>query len=196
MDTIILRPTRSPWGNVDNTEELAKGVFLVSTPSHGGVMVHRKAQDTPEGKLTAQALSKSEQFGDWACFEEDCRINIFFFEHPDLLRAHKGRCAKDWQLIVDGAAGWSESIRREAPEALAKAARYLRMTDSRIRSSLVPDITVFDADYLLERGLEVDADMYRRYLNHKAEERLRKSKSHNLIVCAWGDWHTERPGVI
>ena len=35
-------PSYSPWGNIQECETLCPGVYSVSTPGHGGIMVHRE----------------------------------------------------------------------------------------------------------------------------------------------------------
>ena len=51
-------PPYSPWGNVQECETLCPGVYSVSTPGHGGVMVRRELAEkvpypmTPEGQST------------------------------------------------------------------------------------------------------------------------------------------------
>lgn len=58
------RPTSSPWGRPDETEELAPGIWRVDTPSHGGIRVSRQRKAAMPEYIRAQAD------GNW--FEEDC----------------------------------------------------------------------------------------------------------------------------
>lgn len=44
------------------------------------------------------------------------------------------------------------------------------------------------ADYLLERGIEPDADGLKFYNENKQHDRMRADKSPDLIVAAFGDW--------
>ena len=78
-------PESSPWGRIDYSETLLPGVFLVSTPSHGGVMV---APDTSEF-LSPHARRLALKHGEFLCFEEDCASAIVYRELLDkkLLRA-------------------------------------------------------------------------------------------------------------
>src|ERR1700722_1449151 len=58
----------TPWGAAQTIKTLAPGILLVSTASHGGLMLDSAAlQDLPEHLRTA-----GETYGDWRCFEEDC----------------------------------------------------------------------------------------------------------------------------
>ena len=36
---MYFEPEHSPWGQVDHCETICPGVYSVSTPSHGGVMI-------------------------------------------------------------------------------------------------------------------------------------------------------------
>jgi hypothetical protein len=64
----------SPWGQVDQETKHQEGVYFVSTPGHGGFMVHRSI------KLSDAAIEQSEIFGNYYCFEEDCAAYIVAFE--------------------------------------------------------------------------------------------------------------------
>ena len=58
----------SPWGIVQTSQELAEGVFKVSTPSHGGIMV----RETPAKEyLPAELLARGGKENGWYYFEED-----------------------------------------------------------------------------------------------------------------------------
>lgn len=58
----------SPWGIVQTTHELAEGVFKVSTPSHGGIMV----RETPAKEyLSPELLARGGTENGWCFFEED-----------------------------------------------------------------------------------------------------------------------------
>jgi hypothetical protein len=58
----------TPWGYADQIDTLADGVLEVSTPSHGGILVHNRHRHYfPQGlKLFAG------RFGEYLAFEEDC----------------------------------------------------------------------------------------------------------------------------
>jgi hypothetical protein len=60
----------TPWGAAQTIKTLAPGILLVSTASHGGLMLDSAALlDLPEHLRTA-----GETYGDWRCFEEDLRL--------------------------------------------------------------------------------------------------------------------------
>ncbi len=58
----------SPWGIVQTTQELTDGVFKVSTPSHGGIML----RETPAKEyLSPELLARGGNENGWCFFEED-----------------------------------------------------------------------------------------------------------------------------
>lgn len=58
----------SPWGEIDSYEELYPGIYLVGTPSHGGIQVER------EGAILLSPAARKCGFweGGSLWFEEDC----------------------------------------------------------------------------------------------------------------------------
>lgn len=49
-------------------------------------------------------------------------------------------------------------------------------------------ISAWDADYLIERGIEPEPKMYARYNEMKMESKMRSEKHPDLIISASGDW--------
>ncbi len=88
----MYRGKRSPWGVVEFEEKLAEGIYIVSTPGHGGVKLD-KARN-------AQVHPAWRQSGGW--YEEDCEWAIpaltfpdeIFIETESQATAHKA--GKDW----------------------------------------------------------------------------------------------------
>ncbi|MBE6577028.1 MAG: hypothetical protein E7653_02690 [Ruminococcaceae bacterium] len=64
-----LEPRHSPWGSIDGMRWIANGIYSVSTPSHGGIMVHKSVADKVLSKEAQEVGFVSEPF---ICFEEDC----------------------------------------------------------------------------------------------------------------------------
>ena len=76
---ILAQPEASPWGAVQVCDTLCPGVFMVSTSSHGGVMV---AKDMAAA-LSPAARKCALRRGGYLCYEEDCDENIVFRELLD-----------------------------------------------------------------------------------------------------------------
>lgn len=66
---------RTPWGKADQVHELAPGIFVVSTPSHGGIKV--------SPKMNKQIPEYMRTKGGW--YEEDCEWSIPFVVFEGLL---------------------------------------------------------------------------------------------------------------
>ena len=98
-------PTSSPWGNIVSCDEVAPGIYDITTPSHGGIYVSPELTDKipPEIKPFAGDRSWWEENTDWAVpalvFEDEFRAYFgdgadeildearekvsFFFGEPD-----------------------------------------------------------------------------------------------------------------
>ena len=62
-------PSWSPWGEIQTVEKLCSGVYSVSTPSHGGIMV---IENQAKALFSPEALKCSFLDAGYYCFEEDC----------------------------------------------------------------------------------------------------------------------------
>lgn len=72
-------PTLSPWGDVQHSDTLCPGVFLVSTASHGGTMVAQEMAAV----LSPAARKCGFKMGGYLCYEEDCDENVVLRELLD-----------------------------------------------------------------------------------------------------------------
>ena len=64
-----MEPTFSPWGEVQWCDEICKGIYMLGTASHGGIMVERESVCL----LTPAARKCGIRDGSYLCFEEDCQ---------------------------------------------------------------------------------------------------------------------------
>jgi len=72
------RPTSSPWGQVDQAEEAAPGIWSVCTPGHGGYLI------STERRLAMPAhLKEVYTYAGGNAFEEDCDWCIVALAYPD-----------------------------------------------------------------------------------------------------------------
>ncbi len=76
----------TPWGQADSSHAVAQGVYIVSTPSHGGVMVAKATVHAKRLALSERAMTLAMSWGSYYCFEEDCLSAVFFYEQPDVFR--------------------------------------------------------------------------------------------------------------
>ncbi|MCK4260814.1 MAG: hypothetical protein KAX49_17690 [Halanaerobiales bacterium] len=62
--------------------------------------------------------------------------------------------------------------------------------------SVLKTLSYWNADYLEERNFPPEPEAYKKYKERKLESQMRKENHPDLIVAAYGDWHTKIPDVI
>ena len=70
----------SPWGKVQESKELAEGIYQISTPSHGGIMVR---ETDANSRLSPETLSVGGVENGWCYFEEDAVAPLVIQELTD-----------------------------------------------------------------------------------------------------------------
>src|SRR3990167_3671964 len=86
------RPT--PWGKADFVKELAPGVVLVGTPSHGGIMIGKQRV---KEILSPAGIACGRTWNQYVCYEEDCQREVIIFEHPEYWHEYQ----KTWNRPED-----------------------------------------------------------------------------------------------
>ncbi len=66
----------SPWGMIDECREVIDGVYIIGTPSHGGVLVEKRVHDNFNYAAKKHAIN----WGKEAWYEEDCAQAVAFNE--------------------------------------------------------------------------------------------------------------------
>lgn len=84
----------SPWGIIQDSEEIAEGIIYVSTASHGGIWVAPEllSRITAEMKDYAAYWSGSSQW-----FEEDCAAQCVVVSFPEHFEADQVERA--WAVV-------------------------------------------------------------------------------------------------
>ena len=75
-----MTPLATPWGEPESISTLAPGVFVVHTPSHGGILIHL---DAAKQYLTAAARLEAVVIGNYLVYEEDIAAVLVWYEHPE-----------------------------------------------------------------------------------------------------------------
>lgn len=65
-----------------------------------------------------------------------------------------------------------------------------------VKEYILQTLSSWNADFLLEIGVVPSPVEYARWQAQKQEETMYSQKSPDLIVSAWGEWDTNRPGVV
>lgn len=74
--------------------------------------------------------------------------------------------------------------------------KLFREMDEDARAHLLKTLSSWEADYLLERGIEPDPEGFKYWLAMKDTDERRARKDPDLIVAVFGEWDTKRPGVV
>lgn len=102
----------TPWGKADGKHKICDGVYSVTTPGHGGILVGKKAA---RKLLSDRALKVGFAWGSWYAFEEDCACSVFIYEqtklwaemwnkrNPSMVRENPDQCTVE---------SWKESARK------------------------------------------------------------------------------------
>ena len=164
---LSISPKSSPWGEVEYSKEIFPGVWNVSTPGHGGIMIEKDSmpQFTQELKMVSKYGGKFKNF---ICFEEDVEALAVVLE---LLE--KGKTPEELGYLPSLSKGeiikslnhyYPEYIRARGLKDIKIEANYKKKIYSQLLQSFT-DQEVDEAwtDYL--EGREVDhkfnnADLY------------------------------------
>ena len=185
-ETMIAAPSTTIWGRVQHREKLANGVYSVGTARHGGVVVHHLVADKYISDKAKAIIG--ERDGAWYSFEEDCVVDLFAYENPDIIPERWKQYdfqegVQRWfpeyftmtaQQIIDK----HEAERKAAREAAERAVEEGRKCDAFRRELLDHDWTKGDKLYQCD-GYTVSigkpdsaAHEYPCTFNVKGEERV------------------------
>lgn len=87
-----MAPTASPWGTPDHADLVLPGVWLVTTPGHGGLMLETAAARrllSPAARAEADTRSRG-----FLSFEEDCALPLALVDCPELSEAYRQRYSR------------------------------------------------------------------------------------------------------
>ena len=74
-------PTHTPWGTPDRAIELAPGILLIDTPSHGGIWLSPERNALIPAWIKALTFASGQGRNGW--YEEDCDIAIPLAAFPE-----------------------------------------------------------------------------------------------------------------
>jgi hypothetical protein len=125
----IPRPLSSPWGKVDGADEVAPGIWAVSTPSHGGFILSQARLQAMPAYLRINKAAR-----DAHAFEEDCEwalvVMAFPDEFPESDRYNAGRVISSTsQFSFPGfdSAPWKVVLEKHPPLRLSDLSRQTRI---------------------------------------------------------------------
>jgi hypothetical protein len=72
-----MKPINSPWGKIQHWDDFGSpecGIYFVSTPGHGGVMMPKDI--ACEMKIQSYGIKFTDNKKQWICFEQDCQVAV------------------------------------------------------------------------------------------------------------------------
>jgi hypothetical protein len=106
------------------------------------------------------AIKRGKEYGSYLAYEEDC----------------------DYAVVVWEISGF------DIPSNFPITSTDIPGIGKFTRESLIKSLTLWHADFLLERGVEPDAENLKWFNENRLQDRMREDKSPDLIVAAFGDW--------
>jgi len=67
MSYSMERGTPTPWGKADKVWDVRRGVWVIKTPTHGGIAVHKELT----AALSPAAAHRAQVLGDYLFYERD-----------------------------------------------------------------------------------------------------------------------------
>ena len=143
-----LDPEYSPWGEVDSCSFLQTGVFEVSTPSHGGVMIDSRYENEI---LSPAAQRIGFQWGGYHCYEEDCEAMVAIRELIDkgIFTPPVNDYYKDGEYektINHSIQEWYPEYWQEREKALSHSVNPMQEDIDYAKDHLIPGETTFEWD--------------------------------------------------
>lgn len=71
------RVTHCPWGQIQHQRDVAEGITIVTTASHGGYVLSKERFEAMPSRY------KLNTYGKGRCFEEDCEWALVVLAFPD-----------------------------------------------------------------------------------------------------------------
>ena len=156
----------SPWGQIQYSTVFGRGFKSVGTSGHGGYML---TEQFAIKNLSPEAIALGDKYQEgryvrtqrtYYCYEEDCLWAI-----PAL-----------------------ELLDKFGDKMFATAGEKYATYEQR-RAAIIRSLSGYNADFLIVKGIEPEAERYADYLRWQERDRLEASKSSDLIISASGDWH-------
>lgn len=92
----------TPWGAVQHSKIIKRGVSIVSTTSHGGMRI---SKGFAEKNLSTAAINRATVLGNYLFYEEDCDMAIPVFELEDIQEDVFGENAR--QQLLKSLSMWN-----------------------------------------------------------------------------------------
>src|SRR5579859_4475885 len=166
--------SNSPWGTIDSSEQITRGVRWVSTPSHGGLMVSKGAASK---YLTPKAIELGGAWGDYICFEEDCAYAIAFFQNPQWKRHLDRQALAQWENSILESDSYMGKAKQDA---LARLIPDVAKTDDAIREDMRAIVAYWYPEFFRVSSVEVLTESLNRIAFAKTDNSTRLGFNYTL----------------
>jgi len=148
-------PSYSPWGPVQDRTPIVDGVSWVSTASHGGLMVTRKAASKYLSQRAIEvAFPGGGETASYVCFEEDCSYAVAFYERPEWKRILDAASLQEWRDYQTGRLPDYCGIAKHAEERIPKLEAAIAKTDEQIKETMAAIVREWNPEYFETRKAE------------------------------------------
>jgi hypothetical protein len=88
----------TPWGKADYIKHITRGLTIVETESHGGIMI---SKGFAKRNLSRAAFKRGFLYDNYCCFEEDCAAYLVIWELPQYFPKN------DRQEVLNSLSRWN-----------------------------------------------------------------------------------------
>lgn len=175
----------SPWGGIQHSSIIARGLKAVSTAGHGGYMVTQKFAD----KYLSEACKKRAlEYSNYLCYEEDCDYAILAY---DLLDTFGEKMKSEKKTMEEYKNSLIESLSYYNPEYLIEIGvkpfekqynLYLeRKKEEKMRADKHPDLIISALSVDKETVKVWTADNKVHFVSKESYSNLRKNSKLLLL---------------
>lgn len=113
-----------------------------------------------EKHFSKAAITRGKAYGSYLAYEEDC----------------------DYLIVIWEVGGF------DIPSSTPTTSTDILGLGKFTREQLIKSLSMWHADFLIERGETPDPDGLKFFNENRQSDRMREDKSPDLIVAAYGDW--------
>lgn len=176
----------SPWGGIQHSDVIARGLKAVSTAGHGGYMVTKNFANK---YLSDACIKLGEVYGDYLCYEEDCAWAILAY---DIVDSFGDRMKEEDVSFEDYKQSLMRTLSYYYPNYLIEKGvtpsineynRYLEeQRKDKMRAEKHPDLIVSAVNYDSETVKVWTADGLKHFVNKESYRNLRENS--NLLLLS------------
>lgn len=176
----------SPWGGIQHSAIIAKGLKQVVTAGHGGFMV---TQNFAKKYLSDACIKLGEVYGNYLCYEEDCEWAILAYDIVDVfgdkMKREDVSLEEYKQSLIKTLSSYFPNylIEKGVTPLEKEYNRYLEEErKDKMRAEKHPDLIVSAVNYDSETVKVWTADGLKHFVNKESYRNLRENS--NLLLLS------------